>query len=197
MDGTRASLSPPLVSLGGKAAYTSYQSGLSLSFMAPERSRPVTLQTRARVKAWLEEGHRETGLPAKDGRETRQARSGHPARVPSADEQTALHASLPRTMPRLLLPILSPSFFPSLSSCRRTFATTLALSGRDIRRRVTRLPSSTVVYAEEVEEGCRGGNDRHHLQLVNRNPRNLEQLSLEPKPFGFELETPSRSYWNA
>lgn len=65
-----------------------------------------------------------------------------------------------------------------------------------IKKRVTRLPSDVEVHQEEVDNDQLGPNDRVPLQLMNRNPRNLEQLSFEPKPLGWELETPTRSYWN-
>ena len=34
------------------------------------------------------------------------------------------------------------------------------------------------------------------VKLVNRNPRNLEQMLLAKKPMGHELDSPNRHYWN-
>lgn len=32
--------------------------------------------------------------------------------------------------------------------------------------------------------------------LVNRNPRNLEKLSIAYKPDGYHLDNPGRKFWN-
>uniref|UniRef100_T1IXE3 Large ribosomal subunit protein uL18m n=1 Tax=Strigamia maritima TaxID=126957 RepID=T1IXE3_STRMM len=39
-------------------------------------------------------------------------------------------------------------------------------------------------------------NDSIKSQVINRNPRNLQQLRLERKPRGWHLERPTRKYWN-
>lgn len=67
---------------------------------------------------------------------------------------------------------------------------------RIIKKRITRLPSDLSVRQEEIEDGKMGPNDQVSLNLVNRNPRNLEQSRFELKPLGWELETPSRTFWN-
>lgn len=67
---------------------------------------------------------------------------------------------------------------------------------RIIKKRITRIPSDTVVHQEEVDDYQHGPNDVVPLELVNRNPRNLEQLCVECKPLGFELDLPSRNFWN-
>jgi len=65
-----------------------------------------------------------------------------------------------------------------------------------MRRRITRLKSDHHVYQEDVDSGAKSPNDKPPLELINRNPRNLEQLLREPKPYGWELEFPSRAFWN-
>ncbi|KAI1292031.1 39S ribosomal protein L18, mitochondrial [Halotydeus destructor] len=67
---------------------------------------------------------------------------------------------------------------------------------RIIKKRITRLPAGYEVYKEEIEDGQKGPNDAVPLKLVNRNPRNLEMLSRQAKPLGWELETPSNAFWN-
>lgn len=67
---------------------------------------------------------------------------------------------------------------------------------RIIKKKITRLPSDTHVYQEEVDDNKLGPNDSVPLELINRNPRNLEQLSLDPKPLGWELEKPTKTFWN-
>lgn len=61
-------------------------------------------------------------------------------------------------------------------------------------KRITRIASDVEVKKEEIEQ--RGNNQYIDVSLKNRNPRNLEQLLLEPKPMGFEMDTPNRHYWN-
>lgn len=67
--------------------------------------------------------------------------------------------------------------------------------GSRIMKRITRLPSDYEVSEEELKEKT-NINDVHTTRLINRNPRNLEQLMFEPKPFGWELEKTTRAYWN-
>lgn len=49
---------------------------------------------------------------------------------------------------------------------------------------------------EDLDTGKLSENDITPLRLVNRNPRNLEQMLYEVKPLGFELEDENISYWN-
>lgn len=67
---------------------------------------------------------------------------------------------------------------------------------RIIKKRVTRIPSDTVVHQEEIDDNQQGPNDSVPIELINRNPRNLEQLCIEPKPLGFELDKPTKTFWN-
>jgi len=61
-------------------------------------------------------------------------------------------------------------------------------------KRVTRIPADTGVDKSEL---VKEGNEQYiDVNLVNRNPRNLEQLLLQPKPMGFEMDSPNRHYWN-
>lgn len=53
-------------------------------------------------------------------------------------------------------------------------------------KRITRLESDIELDSNQFKS-----------RLINRNPRNLEQLSLEKKPTGFWLDkSPSTYYWN-
>lgn len=64
-------------------------------------------------------------------------------------------------------------------------------------KRITRLSSDLQVTQEEIQQNANSQNDLSiKTKLVNRNPRNLEQLSLEPKKIGYEMDLPSRAYWN-
>lgn len=80
--------------------------------------------------------------------------------------------------------------------CARNIFTTSVLNSRIIRKRITRIPADHHVYQHEVDDGSLCPNDLPQLKLVNRNPRNLEQLCLEPKLIGWELETQTRNFWN-
>lgn len=117
-------------------------------------------------------------------------------RVLEARSQSSSDGAQVREPADFAMAILSIVVRPLLPLRVRCFGTSTARCARNIRRRVTRVPSDYGVYAEELNEDVKGANDQHQMQLVNRNPRNLEQLSLEPKPFGFELETTSKCYWN-
>lgn len=49
----------------------------------------------------------------------------------------------------------------------------------------------------EKDELAKEGNESLlSTRLTNRNPRNLEQILMESKPMGFELEEGSCHYWN-
>ena len=65
-----------------------------------------------------------------------------------------------------------------------------------VRKRITRVPSEFEISEEEVNENCASPNDKVPIRVVNRNPRNLEQLYFEPKPNGWELDTVHTNYWN-
>lgn len=78
----------------------------------------------------------------------------------------------------------------------RCISTTTACYSRAVKKRINRLKSDHYAYPEDVSIGKQGPNDNPPLTLVNRNPRNLEQLHREIKPLGWELETPTRVYWN-
>lgn len=118
--------------------------------------------------------------------------------LPMDTHVTRRQTALPVITDRLMfaMAIMSIVFRPLLPLHVRCISTSATRCARTIRRRVTRLPSDYCVYAEELEEDVKGPNDRHQMKLMNRNPRNLEQLSLKPKPFGFELEATSHCYWN-
>lgn len=61
-------------------------------------------------------------------------------------------------------------------------------------KRITRIPSDLDVKKDEIDNT--GNNVYIDVNLKNRNPRNLEQMLLLPKPMGFELDTPNPHYWN-
>ena len=65
-----------------------------------------------------------------------------------------------------------------------------------IKKRITRLPSELQVHQEEIDENKMGPNDTVPINLINRNPRNLEQLSIEQKPLGWALEATHKTFWN-
>lgn len=67
---------------------------------------------------------------------------------------------------------------------------------RVIRRKITRLETDYEIDQDELSQVQQSPNEQYKERLINRNPRNLEQLLLEPKPLGWELEAISRSYWN-
>lgn len=61
-------------------------------------------------------------------------------------------------------------------------------------KRITRIPPDTKVDQSELSQQ---GNEQYlNVKAVNRNPRNLEQLLLEPKPMGFELDQKEPHFWN-
>nr|XP_027202237.1 uncharacterized protein LOC113796211 [Dermatophagoides pteronyssinus] len=61
-------------------------------------------------------------------------------------------------------------------------------------KRITRLCSDIEVDKSELNEN---GNEKYlDVRLKNRNPRNLEQLLMEPKPMGYEMDEQNRHYWN-
>lgn len=61
-------------------------------------------------------------------------------------------------------------------------------------KRITRIPSETTVDRSELQST--GNEATLDVKLVNRNPRNLEQMLLAKKPMGNELDSPNRHYWN-
>ena len=65
-----------------------------------------------------------------------------------------------------------------------------------IKKRITRLPSDMQVHQEEIDDNQMGPNDTVPINLINRNPRNLEQLSIEQKPLGWALEATHKTFWN-
>ena len=64
------------------------------------------------------------------------------------------------------------------------------------RKRITRIPSEIEISEEEINENCESKNDKVPTKVVNRNPRNLEQLYFEPKPSGWELDAVHTNFWN-
>lgn len=103
----------------------------------------------------------------------------------------------------MAFPVMNHSLFLLRTTCHgfryslaRNIYTTIVLNSRIIRKRITRIPADHQVYQHEVDDGAIGPNDLPSLKLVNRNPRNLEQLCLEPKPIGWELESQTKNYWN-
>lgn len=82
------------------------------------------------------------------------------------------------------------------SICTRQLSTTTPLCVRHVKRRITRLQNDYEMYQEDIDNGKLGPNDAPPRRLVNRNPRNLEQLLHEPKPLGYELEASNKVYWN-
>ncbi|CAG2113750.1 unnamed protein product [Medioppia subpectinata] len=61
-------------------------------------------------------------------------------------------------------------------------------------KRITRLRSELSVSETELKSS--GNESLLKTRLVNRNPRNLEQMLFEYKPLGYELDVPDRTYWN-
>ncbi|XP_054163090.1 39S ribosomal protein L18, mitochondrial-like [Oppia nitens] len=61
-------------------------------------------------------------------------------------------------------------------------------------KRITRLSSDVEVKPEEL--AIDGNESLLKTRVVNRNPRNLEQLLLQYKPLGFELDLPEKTYYN-
>lgn len=107
------------------------------------------------------------------------------------------HFKITRHAMATLLPFILP-LRPSKNVFQhaRCISTTAACYSRAVKKRITRLKSDHYAYPEDVSTGKQGPNDNPSLTLVNRNPRNLEQLHREIKPLGWELETPTRVYWN-
>ena len=65
-----------------------------------------------------------------------------------------------------------------------------------ITKRITRVQSDIELTPEDISRGQSGPNDFPPSQLENRNPRNLEQLSFEVKPLGWELDKTAKCFWN-
>jgi hypothetical protein len=61
-------------------------------------------------------------------------------------------------------------------------------------KRITRISSDTKVSKSELK--TEGNETSIQTKLINRNPRNLEQLLFEQKTLGFELDLPQRHFWN-
>jgi hypothetical protein len=61
-------------------------------------------------------------------------------------------------------------------------------------KRITRVSSDTKVSKSELK--TEGNETSIQTKLINRNPRNLEQLLFEQKTLGFELDLPQRIFWN-
>jgi membrane-bound inhibitor of C-type lysozyme len=61
-------------------------------------------------------------------------------------------------------------------------------------KRITRISSDTKVSKSELKTEC--NETSIQTKLINRNPRNLEQLLFEQKTLGFELDLPQRHFWN-
>ena len=78
----------------------------------------------------------------------------------------------------------------------RQLSTTTPLCVRHVKRRITRLQNDYEVYQEDIDNGKLGPNDVPPRRLVNRNPRNLEQMLYEQKPLGYELEASNKTSWN-
>ncbi|KAI2811642.1 Kinase-like [Blomia tropicalis] len=82
--------------------------------------------------------------------------------------------------------------------CGHTVRTLFQQSHRTLayvsNKRITRIRSDTEVDKSELE--TTGNESFVNVRLVNRNPRNLEQMLLESKPMGYELDSPNRHYWN-
>jgi len=63
--------------------------------------------------------------------------------------------------------------------------------------RITRIPSETKVHeAELAKEQELSPVNEYAIEVINRNPRNLEQLFFDLKPLGYELDENQRRYWN-
>ncbi|KAF7488082.1 39S ribosomal protein L18 [Sarcoptes scabiei] len=61
-------------------------------------------------------------------------------------------------------------------------------------KRITRITSDLQIDESELNTE---GNERYlNVRLQNRNPRNLEQMLLEPKMMGYDLDKKSPHYWN-
>lgn len=65
-----------------------------------------------------------------------------------------------------------------------------------IAKQITRIPSECEITQEQVLQDQKGPNDCPPSNLVNRNPRNLEQLLFERKPRGWDLDRKPTMYWN-
>ena len=86
----------------------------------------------------------------------------------------------------------------SIANSGHNTTATIITTGRTMayvsNKRITRIPADTEVDKSELKSE---GNEAYvDVRLTNRNPRNLEQLLLAPKPMGFELDSPNRHYWN-
>lgn len=61
-------------------------------------------------------------------------------------------------------------------------------------KRITRILSDVEIDKSELNTD---GNEKYiDTRLKNRNPRNLEQMLLEPKPMGYDIDKANHHYWN-
>lgn len=61
-------------------------------------------------------------------------------------------------------------------------------------KRITRILSDIEIDQNELNTN---GNEKYiDTRLKNRNPRNLEQMLLEPKPMGYDIDKVNHHYWN-
>ena len=88
---------------------------------------------------------------------------------------------------RQLLTTLRAISFPTVTLASRSLAYVN-------NKRITRILANTEVNKSEL---CSNGNEAYiDVRLTNRNPRNLEQMLLNAKPMGYELDSPNRHFWN-
>lgn len=81
--------------------------------------------------------------------------------------------------------------WPSGRAMRRTCVASMSTISN---KRITRLSSDTEVTKSELK--AEGNESVINTRVVNRNPRNLEQMSFEYKPLGWELDLPERTFYN-
>lgn len=87
--------------------------------------------------------------------------------------------------------MLALTYSAAKLASKQRFSTSFLVQARHINmdkltnKRITRIEADT-----EIDD------ENYNNNLINRNPRNLEQLSLEKKPEGFWLEKSPPMTWN-
>lgn len=65
-----------------------------------------------------------------------------------------------------------------------------------VKKIITRVPSDVQFTEEQIQQDKRGPNDTFIPEIVNRNPRNLEELCFERKNRGWDFDKISPMFWN-
>ncbi|CAG2170280.1 unnamed protein product [Oppiella nova] len=87
-------------------------------------------------------------------------------------------------------PLLASSALPLISRLIPIVCRLSTVSNK----RITRMASDLEVSESELHSN--GNESVVKTRLVNRNPRNLEQLLFDKKPLGYELDLSQRTFWN-